>query len=90
MYIYVIMNRQGHNNIRNGIVWVQTGHNTGTNRIRICQLIPKTPKSFEFISGGMVMYPDLLSFFNGVALSWFVLASALHCHLLALEEFKRF
>ena len=27
---YVVMYRQGHHNIRNGIVWVQTGHITGT------------------------------------------------------------
>ena len=30
VYIYVIMNRHGLNNIRNGIVWVQTGHSTCT------------------------------------------------------------
>ena len=30
-YIYYdIMNRQGHHNIRNGIVWVLTGHSTRT------------------------------------------------------------
>ena len=28
--IRVIMNRRGHHNIRNGIVWAQTGHSTGT------------------------------------------------------------
>ena len=26
IYIYVIVNRQGNHNIRNGIVWVRTGH----------------------------------------------------------------
>ena len=30
IYIYVIMNRHGSHNIRNGIVWVQTGHSTST------------------------------------------------------------
>ena len=30
IYIYVIMNRHGSHNIRNGIVWVQTGHSTCT------------------------------------------------------------
>ena len=30
IYIRVIMNRQGHHNIRNGIVWVQKGHSTCT------------------------------------------------------------
>ena len=30
IYIYVIVNRQGHHNIQNGIVWVQTGHSTCT------------------------------------------------------------
>ena len=29
-YFHVIMNRQGRHNIRNEIVWVQTGHNTCT------------------------------------------------------------
>ena len=29
-YIFVIMNHQEHNNIRNGIEWVQTGHSTCT------------------------------------------------------------
>ena len=28
--LYVIMNRRGSHNIRNGIVWVQTGHGTFT------------------------------------------------------------
>ena len=28
--LYVIMTRHGHHNIRIGIVWVQTGHSTGT------------------------------------------------------------
>ena len=27
---HVIVNRQRHHNIRNGIVWVQTSHSTGT------------------------------------------------------------
>ena len=30
IYIEVIMNRHGSHNIRHGIVWVQTGHSTGT------------------------------------------------------------
>ena len=38
--IYVIMNHQGHHNVRNGIAWVQTGHSTctlTTPKIRIVQ-----------------------------------------------------
>ena len=27
---FLLMNRHGHHNIRNGIVWVQTGHSTCT------------------------------------------------------------
>ena len=30
IYMCLIMNRHGHNNIRNGIAWAQTGHSTGT------------------------------------------------------------
>ena len=33
---HVVMNRQGHNNIRNGIVWVQTGHSTCTCTATVC------------------------------------------------------
>ena len=29
VYICLVMNHQGHNNIRIGIVWVQRGHSTG-------------------------------------------------------------
>ena len=29
-YFNVIMNAHGRHNIRNGIVWAQTGHSTGT------------------------------------------------------------
>ena len=29
-HINVIMDRHGRHNIRNGIVWAQTGHSTGT------------------------------------------------------------
>ena len=35
MNMYVIMNRQGHHNIRNGIVW-ETGHSTGTCTATLC------------------------------------------------------
>ena len=34
--LYVIMNRHGHHNIRNGIVWVQTGHSTCTCTATVC------------------------------------------------------
>ena len=30
LHVYVIVNRQGQLNIRIGILWAQTGHNTGT------------------------------------------------------------
>ena len=30
LFVHVIMNRHGHDNIRIGIVWVQTGHSTCT------------------------------------------------------------
>ena len=33
---FVIMNRHGHQNIRNGIVWEQTGHSTGTYTAALC------------------------------------------------------
>ena len=36
IHIRVIMNRQGHHNIRNGIVWAQTGHSTGTCTATLC------------------------------------------------------
>ena len=36
IYTYVIMNRHGHHNIRNGIVWVQTGHSTCTCTATVC------------------------------------------------------
>ena len=36
IYIYVIINRQGPHNIRNGILWAQTGHSTGTCTATVC------------------------------------------------------
>ena len=38
------MNRHGHHNIRNGIVWVQTGHNTCTCTATVCDWTLTTPK----------------------------------------------
>ena len=35
-YVRVIVNRQRHHNIRNGIVWAQTGHSTGTCTATLC------------------------------------------------------
>ena len=32
----LIMNHQGHNNIRIGMVWVQRGHSTGTSAATLC------------------------------------------------------
>ena len=43
----VIMNRHGHNNIRNGIVWVQTGHSTSTCTATLCVIEPRTHQKFE-------------------------------------------
>ena len=36
IYTHVIVNRQGHHNIRNGTVWAQTGHSTGTCTATLC------------------------------------------------------
>ena len=36
IYICVIVNRQGHHNIRNGNVWVQTSHSTCTCTATLC------------------------------------------------------
>ena len=47
MYIHVIMNRHGHNNIRNGIVWVQTGHSTCTCTVSLHAIEPRTHQKFE-------------------------------------------
>ena len=44
---HVTMNRQGHNNSRNGIVWVQTGHSTGTCAATLCVIEPRTHQKFE-------------------------------------------
>ena len=35
-YLHVIMNRHEHHNIRNGIVWAQTGHSTCTSMATWC------------------------------------------------------
>ena len=42
--MHVIMNRHGHNHIRNGIVWVQTGHSTCTCTATVCDWTLNTPK----------------------------------------------
>ena len=57
----VIVNRQRHHKIRIGIVWAQTGHNKknfATKKIEIesANQFQKLPKSFEFISGRMVLW----------------------------------
>ena len=36
-----------HHNIRNGIVWAQTGHNTGTCTATLCVIEPRTHLKFE-------------------------------------------
>ena len=41
------MNRPGHNNIRNGIVWVQTGQSTCTCTATLQVTEPRTHKTFE-------------------------------------------
>ena len=99
---HVIMNRHGRHNIRNGIVRVQTGHSTCTctahcvrlnfehTKIRIVQKKSATknpPKSFEFISGRMVLFPkerisqqivkQILDGFRWRCLS--ILAGQAHC-----------
>ena len=35
-FLQVTMNRHGHHNIRNGIVWAQTGDSTGTCTATLC------------------------------------------------------
>ena len=47
LFIHVIMNHQRHNNIRNGIVWVQTGHNTCTCTVTQHVIGPRTHQKFE-------------------------------------------
>ena len=45
IYIHVIVNRQGHHNIRNGIVWVQTGDITCTCTVSLHVIeLKDTPK----------------------------------------------
>ena len=44
---YVIVNRQGHHNIRNGIVWAHTGHSTGTCTATLC-VVEHTEKFESF------------------------------------------
>ena len=41
------MNRHGSHNIRNGIVWEQTGHNTGTCTATWCVIELSTHQKFE-------------------------------------------
>ena len=43
----VIMSHQGHNNIRNGIVWVQTGHSTCTCTVTLHVIETRTNQKFE-------------------------------------------
>ena len=35
-YFHVILNRLGRHNIRNGTMWVQAGHSTGTCTATLC------------------------------------------------------
>ena len=46
-YIYDIMDRHGHNNIRNGILWVQTGHSSGTCTVTLSVIEPRTHQKIE-------------------------------------------
>ena len=41
------MNRHGHHDIRNGIVWAQTGHSTGTCTATFCVIENWTHQKFE-------------------------------------------
>ena len=41
------MNRHGKHNIRNGIVWAQTSHRTGTCTATLCVIEPRTHQKFE-------------------------------------------
>ena len=36
MFVHVIMNRHGHHNIRNGIVWAQTSHKKHKDSHMVC------------------------------------------------------
>ena len=36
IYVYVVVNRQRHHNIQNGVVWVETGHSIGTCSATLC------------------------------------------------------
>ena len=47
IFIRVIMNHQGHNNIRSGIVWVQTGHSTCTCTATLHVIEPRAHQKFE-------------------------------------------
>ena len=59
MYIYItrvhihifndIMHGHGHNNIRNGIVWVQTGHGTSTCTATLCVIEPRTHQKIRIV-----------------------------------------
>ena len=43
------MNRHGHHNIQNGIVWAQTGHSTGTCTATLCVIKLWTHQKFELL-----------------------------------------
>ena len=48
IYIYIfVVNRQRHHNIRNGILWVQTGHSTCTFTATWCVIELWTHQQFE-------------------------------------------
>ena len=46
-YCRVIVNRQRHHNIRNGIMWAQTGHSTSTCTATLCVIELSTQQKFE-------------------------------------------
>ena len=46
-YVQAIMNHQGHNNIRNGIVKVQTSHSTCTCTASLYVIEPRTHQKYE-------------------------------------------
>ena len=47
LHIYKDIWRHGHHNIRNGIVWAQTGHGTCTCTATLCVIEPWTHQKFE-------------------------------------------
>ena len=95
-HINVIVNRQGHHNIRNGIVWVQTSHSTCTVSLHVVELwthqkiesLKKSPWRRKSNSNLLIHFKNFQNRLNCFPGEWYGTSNSrkFHAHV---QEHKR-